>query len=250
MDTPSGLNRTIAPWDHMRRAANGASTGDHYFAAGASALRCCQVAATTRAAVTDAPVTDILDFGCGAGRVTRHLRAAWPDATIHVTDLRRKDVEWVVANLGAVAAPQPLPAAGFDLIWLGSVFTHLNPDEARGLLATLLPALRPNGVLVFSTQGRGRLRRLERWEAKGGEPPHGLTPSQAAELLAGYRASGYGFTSYPNKPGYGLSMASPEWYARAVFALADVRQVMAWERGLDDNQDVVGFINRGIGARQ
>lgn len=99
--------------------------------------------------------------------MTRHLRAAWPEATIHVTDLRAKDVAWVVANLGAREAPSPLPATAFDLIWLGSVFTHLNPDEAKNLLATLLPALRADGLLVFSTQGRGRLWRLERWEAKG-----------------------------------------------------------------------------------
>lgn len=86
--------------------------------------------------------------------------------------------------------------------------------------------------------------------ANGKPPPHGLTEAQVGELIEGYRASGYGFTSYPNKPGYGLSMAALEWYAREVATMADVRQVMAWERGLDDNQDVVGFLRRPIGARQ
>jgi cyclopropane fatty-acyl-phospholipid synthase-like methyltransferase len=65
---------------------------EHYFAVGKSALNVIQ--ATLVLAGVNSPKT-ILDFGCGAGRVTRWLRAAFPDAKISACDTREEDLKFV-----------------------------------------------------------------------------------------------------------------------------------------------------------
>ena len=74
----------------------------------------------------------ILDFPCGHGRVLRYLRAAYPLAEITACDLNRDGVEFCAERLGAVPVmssedPADIRLAGeFDLIWCGSLLTHLD----------------------------------------------------------------------------------------------------------------------------
>src|SRR5271169_6557462 len=63
----------------------------HYLSCGASALAV--ILSSLQLAGTQAP-SSILDFGGGAGRVTRWLRAAFPDASIDICDLRTNDTEF------------------------------------------------------------------------------------------------------------------------------------------------------------
>ena len=82
------------------------------------------------------PPPRILDFPCGHGRVLRYLRAEFPQAEITACDLLRDGVDFCAANFGAIPVysdPDPsrigLPRDAFDLIWVGSLFTHF--DAAR-----------------------------------------------------------------------------------------------------------------------
>lgn len=97
-----------------------------------------------------------LDFGCGSGRVARHLGAI--DAiTLTGVDVDRRAVSWCMQHLRGdfrvIAPDPPLPFAdgSFDVICAVSVFTHL--DEAAQLrwLAELRRVLREGGMLVAST---------------------------------------------------------------------------------------------------
>ncbi len=45
-------------------------------------------------------VDSILDFGAGAGRVTRWLRAAYPNAHLSVTDVRADNLAFCVEEFG------------------------------------------------------------------------------------------------------------------------------------------------------
>lgn len=81
------LNMEILPTDAMY-----AGNKHHYFSCGASALAC--VLHSHGISGNEKP-NIILDFGCGAGRVTRWLRAAYPKAIIHACDLREQDLEFV-----------------------------------------------------------------------------------------------------------------------------------------------------------
>ena len=92
------------------------------------------------------PASDLrwLDFGCGCGRVARHLLGPEAEARFAVRDLAytgvdvdRRQVAWAARHLPGTFAvipmspPTALPGAAFDVIFTISVFTQL---EARGFL--------------------------------------------------------------------------------------------------------------------
>src|SRR5262245_48141507 len=101
-----------------------------------------------------------LDFGCGSGRI---LRWFLDDPGIDLTgcDIHAPTIEWMrTAYSGAarlyVNQPEPPldePDGSFDLVFCGSVFSHL-PDWAPWLLE-LRRVLKPGGILVASVHGRG-----------------------------------------------------------------------------------------------
>ena len=72
--------------------------GTYYLTCGASALN------AIRACITLANITpkSFLDFGSGAGRVTRWLRAAYPTSCIIVTDIREADLEFCSTEFNAL----------------------------------------------------------------------------------------------------------------------------------------------------
>jgi SAM-dependent methyltransferase len=100
----------------------------------------------------------ILDFGCGSGRVLRHL--APYGSELWGCDLDRESIEWLQGNLaGTIEAfenpPEPpidLPGGHFDLILALSVFTHLVEDWSDWLLE-LHRLIRPGGYAVISFIG-------------------------------------------------------------------------------------------------
>jgi len=97
-----------------------------------------------------------LDFGCGSGRVARHLlRAVEIDMT--GIDVDRPAIDWCARHLrGSYVAigkepPTPLPEASFDVAFSVSVFTHFDELLQRSWLAELRRLVRPGGLLVAST---------------------------------------------------------------------------------------------------
>jgi len=199
------------------------------------------------------PVRSILDMGCGGGRIARFLRVGFPSAAIYVSDFRKQDEAWVCANLGCQPAPEHLPRRAYDLIWLGSVFTHLGQGPARELLARLLPTLAADGVLAFSTQGRFAYRRLKdqvsQPEFERSRQSYGLEKESVERLLAGWDESGYGHVPYPDQVDYGVTIAPPRWYEETITDLADVTQIYLQEKALGEHQDVLAFLNRPLAGR-
>lgn len=111
----------------------------------------------------------VLDFGCGAGRVLRHfVDEAERAEAFYGCDVHGESVAWVAEHLcppfrvfpcGPVP-PIPLPDASVDLVYAGSVFTHLT-DTAAAWLLELRRVLRPGGLLYATYQGSGY------WEMRG-----------------------------------------------------------------------------------
>ena len=97
-----------------------------------------------------------LDFGCGSGRVARHLGVI---DTISLTgvDVDRRAVSWCKQHLRGdfqiIAPDPPLPFAdaSFDVVCAVSVFTHLDEAEQLRWLAELRRVLPAGGTLVAST---------------------------------------------------------------------------------------------------
>lgn len=219
--------------------------GAHYLRCGASALTVLHTASV----LAGIRPTAILDFGSGAGRVTRWMRAFWPGARIAATDLRAEDLAFCAAEFGCATFPSStdiaaLAAPGrYDLIWAGSVLTHLDEARAEALVAKLLSWTKPDGVVVATLHGRhveGRGAATRRY---------GLSEEGWAELLRGYRGeAGFGYADYPPTPGYGVSLTRPSWATGLAERLPGTRLVLFGERLWDAHQDVFALQRRAIDA--
>ncbi len=93
-----------------------------------------------------------LDFGCGSGRVARHL-----DVDLTGVDVDPRGVEWCQAHLRGtfltIAPDPPLPfeAGNFDVIYAVSVFTHFDERTQFVWLEELRRVLRPGGLFIATT---------------------------------------------------------------------------------------------------
>jgi SAM-dependent methyltransferase len=153
------------PPAHLMVKVSGHADGELFLAGGklgATVLR----DTMARAGLSLQQLDAILDFGCGCGRIARHL-SGLQGPTLHGCDENAALVQWCRDNLPFVDARvngqlPPLPYAGetFDLVYAFSVFTHLTERSQRLWMKEMHRVLRPGGHLVFSTHGeafRGRL---------------------------------------------------------------------------------------------
>jgi SAM-dependent methyltransferase len=98
-----------------------------------------------------------LDFGCGCGRITRHLIASGIGTT--GVDVDRSQIRWAARHLPgqwlpiAPQPPLPFPPASFDAVVSISVFTHLDEESQLSWLAELRRVLKPQGLFIASTHG-------------------------------------------------------------------------------------------------
>ena len=99
-----------------------------------------------------------LDFGCGSGRISRHLIESPAVEELHGTDVDVEAIRWASRNLPAgrysvnrSEPPLEFPPEHFDVVVAGSVFTHLDENPQRAWLAELLRTLRPGGLLIACT---------------------------------------------------------------------------------------------------
>ena len=216
--------------------------GTHYLTCGASALN------AIRACITLANITpkSFLDFGSGAGRVTRWLRAAYPNACISVTDIREADLEFCSTEFDALTwvtkididlLEAPLT---YDLIWVGSVLTHLPESQSIHLLRKLVGFLNPDGVVVVSLHGRFARARGPKYDNYG-------VADRWQDIENGYSSEeGYGYADYPGQEGYGISVSKPSWSARLVEKLAEARLLLFSELAWDGHHDILAIQKRRV----
>jgi len=203
-----------------------------YFGSGLSALQCIRLALL--AANADSPAS-VLDFGSGWGRVLRVLKAAYPNAALAACDINEDAIGFCAETFGAtpiLAKPGQIDLEGaFDLIWCGSVFTHLR--DWRPFLNRLTEALTPRGVLVFTTGGRGVVGRLRRRDH-----PYNLSEQDVVGLLEDYERTGFAYVE-GEPAGYGrIAVAAPDFTIAQVSKVTGVRIVLYVEEGWNSHQDV------------
>ena len=233
-DRTVGLRLEIAPGDLMY-----SDDSDHYFDVGESALHCIQTALFA-ARKQRSSITRILDLPCGYGRVMRYLRKAFPEAHITGSDLDQAGIEFCVETFGAVPAvshpdPERVSIEGeFDLVWCGSLLTHLPEEKCVGFMRLFQRSLNPTGILVFTTHGR----RCEA-ELVTGKNRCGLSDRQIVDVLEEYRRTGFGFVEYSPQAGYGISLVRPSRVIET-FVQAGQWQLLGFHEGAwDKRQDVI-----------
>jgi 2-polyprenyl-3-methyl-5-hydroxy-6-metoxy-1,4-benzoquinol methylase len=213
----------------------------HYLKCGASALNIIDIA-VQRAEIQP---RSILDFGSGAGRVTRWLRAAYPDAEIWVTDTREEDLTFcqhsfdVSSFLSFNEVSRLHSPSSYDLIWVGSVLTHLSETTSWELTRKLASWLNPGGALVLSAHGRfarGRAAEFGNYGIENGWD----------KLISEVEAHGFGYADYPNQVGYGISICTLSWLTELVERIGGARLIFLSERAWDNHHDVVALQMRDI----
>ena len=228
------VERRILPEDSMLEGTR----GDHimrtrYFSVGASAIAV--IREVLRAQVrTMNDVREVLDYACGYGRVHRWLRIAFPQAIVRGVDADAPSVAGA-NHLGFDAEILDLALKDdlgkFDLIWIGSLFTHLSYEESVRTLKFLRRQLSAGGALILTTHGSDVFERIRSGAT------YGLKSDGLKVLLQKFHETGWGYVDYPDQEGYGISLASPE-VAMKLLLDCDMTPILFRAVGWDKHQDV------------
>jgi len=193
----------------------------------------------------------ILDLPCGYGRVMRYLRHGFPDASISACDLDAGGVEFCRKQFGAAPLQSKADLASldlgsrFDLIWCGSLMSHLNADRLLDLLRFFQRTLNPGGMAVFSSHGRNVFYKITElnWT-------YGLDYPGLKRLLEGYYNMGFGYADYPGHPaGYGISLATDAWFRQQFPKAGDWSAVHLVESEWDFHHDVYSLVSSARAAQ-
>ena len=231
-----GVDLTVSEADTML------ADDTHYLAVGQSAL------ALVERALGDKEPRSILDLPCGFGRVTRALRARFPHAAITVSDLDRPGVDFSARQFDARGAYSVRDFRTldlderFDLIWVGSLMTHLPAETTKQLFHALARHLAAGGTALITLQGPSIIPRLR-------ETGYGLPKGAAERVIAEFEQTGFGYGDYAGgeealygvsltNDNYGISLTDRPWMEAALEACG--LRLDAYEiRGWDDHHDVV-----------
>jgi SAM-dependent methyltransferase len=229
---PGDVSRVTSPGDGMF-----AKTPDLYFPTGAAALRCVRLAMLL---ARKERCESILDFACGYGRVLRFLRASFPQARLTACDTTREAVDFCAQEFDAIPvysqedfATIELPGP-FDVIWVGSLFTHVSEPRWLGLLDLLESVLADGGVLVFTTQGR----RVREQLVTGKPAWNPLDADAKGEIVRGFDERGFGYADWIGATDYGTTLNSPSWVCAQIERRPGLRLLGMREEGWG-RQDVV-----------
>ena len=105
-------------------------------------------------------INSILDFASGYGRLTRHLVHDINRNKIWVSDIKQSAIEFQMDEFGvngvnSTYVPEEFnPLNEFDVIYVGSLFSHLPQDLFKRWLKKLALTLSENGILIFTTLNR------------------------------------------------------------------------------------------------
>lgn len=230
--------------------------GDHQEAVDAynriGSLACQQVEEALRLTNrTNQQISSLLDFGSGYGRVTRVFVQRFPAKAVTVYDLDPGAVRFCVSEFkvkGIYPAIDPIqPKFGkYDVIWLGSVFTHLSEAYTRETFKMLDRMLKPNGVLIFTTHGADTFERLS--QGYYGEYWKNLSE----KIVSAYQANDFAFYPYsqndieilpfnfPRKNDFGMTWMKQAYVENMIQSASNhnYKALMYKPLGWDGHQDV------------
>ena len=103
---------------------------------------------------------EVLEWGCGVARITRHLPAQPGIGHVTGADIHEGMIDWNRKHIPNVEfvkisedLPTQLPSNRFDAVIGVSVLTHIPADRQLDWLKEIHRWLKPDGVWLFTTHG-------------------------------------------------------------------------------------------------
>jgi SAM-dependent methyltransferase len=241
------LLRNVSPLLHPHDNMLSGQDALHYLSVGLSASRCIHKAIGGYYN----GINEILDFPCGSGRVLRFLRAMFPTSNITASDIDSEMLDFCTKTFSAECFMSKsnfgdlFLSKHYDLIWCGSLFTHINELTAISLLNFFQRHLSDRGICIFTTHGKLSFD----WLCNG-TVTYGLTQAAVQVLIRDWQSLGYAFVNYPEHLGYplnyGVSVATSQKVRYLASLVGGMKESMFIEHGWDNHQDVYAFTNRMI----
>jgi 2-polyprenyl-3-methyl-5-hydroxy-6-metoxy-1,4-benzoquinol methylase len=180
-----------------------------------------------------APDVTVLDWGCGCGRLTRHLLENADDpANVHGIDIDPDNIKWCKHNLAEgsfdhveLYPPTELESQRFDLIIANSVLSHLKLDAMHSWLEEVARLLKPNGLALLSYHGDFSL---------------GVMASRSAEFLK--KTIDTGFNSSLGANELTNFISDPEYYRQTFMTDARARRIFNDYLNIEDVK--LGIVSR------
>jgi hypothetical protein len=124
----------------------------------------------------------------------------------------------------------------FDLIWCGSLITHLDEQSAIELLGFFYAHLGEGGLCVVTTHGARTIDWIET-----GQYFYGLSEVSRREIVDKFKLGEYAYADYPNQKGYGISAVPAGRFLALADSIGDWSNCMFRDHGVDNHQDVYAF---------
>jgi ubiquinone/menaquinone biosynthesis C-methylase UbiE len=110
----------------------------------------------------------VLELGCASGRMIRHMIDVAPAAELFGVDIDGQQIRWCIEHLSppiqfchtTIVPHLPFEDHYFDLVFAGSVFTHIE-DIHETWLHELGRVIRPNGRLYISISDEHTIRLMD-----------------------------------------------------------------------------------------
>jgi len=144
------------PGPHQQRISQKAIDDQWFYFAGGTFVHKLGDVLEKYFSIDIAKAESVLDWGCGCGRLTRHLNK-YTDAQICGIDIDPQNIEWCSKNVPGARfsladpwKPTPYENASFDFIIGHSVLTHLTEQAQYFWLEELHRILKPGGALLVT----------------------------------------------------------------------------------------------------
>ena len=217
----------------------------HYLGTGMEAVRLIKNSLTLINKSSES-VKDILDFPCGYGRVLRHLKVGFPNANILGSEIFQTCLDFCSTqfDIDTFLSDKNFEIRSdrkFDVIWCGSLFTHLSSKRFDKLIHFFESQLKEDGVMIFTVHGRFSRYNIDTIRYQ-------LSRPRILQMKIGYDTVGYGYTNYNNSDSYGLTFIKLSWLAKYFNRNSKLQIVGHYERGWDKIQDIIVLQKRDVYA--
>ncbi|BCH07963.1 methyltransferase [Mesorhizobium sp. 131-3-5] len=154
--------------------------------------------------------SSVLEFASGYGRVARYAMHVLPDAAWVCSDIHPNAIDFLSNKVGvrthlSSTKPEDWTIEGeFDAVFALSFFSHMPDATFAPWLSRVFTAVKPGGILIFTTHGAVSLRNM-----------------RAGGLSAQFDDNGFYWNSNSDQRDldardYGTSAVSPDYVQKAV----------------------------------